>query len=414
MKTTTTVYHVDNREVLKRFADATFHAIVTDPPYELGFMGKKWDSSGIAYDRELWQQCLRVLKPGGYVLAFGGSRTYHRLACAIEDAGFEIRDMIEWLYGSGFPKSMDVSKAMDKAAGKENVIGTKPDRWTGKGNSLNFSTDREQSVCKITAPVTADAKLWQGWGTALKPAHEPICIARKPLEGTVAENVLKHGVGAINIDACRIGTDDTRQKTYKMTSKGLPDGCYNNPGKNTARIDMLAGSACGRFPANLILDPIAAAMLDAQSGDQCGAAAPVRKGHSGASKGIYQDFASKGDDGATFRGDTGGASRFFYTAKASGTDRGNNVKGALPLFGVEEEEFRNTHPTVKPLALMRYLLKLVCPTHLNERIHVLDPFLGSGTTAVACRELGIDVTGIELEADHIAIIRERCPGATIL
>ncbi len=400
-----TILPGDNREVLKTLPAESFHAVVTDPPYELGFMGKHWDGTGIAYDPVLWAEVLRVLKPGGWLLSFGGSRTYHRMACAIEDAGFEIRDMIEWIYGSGFPKSMDVSKAMDKAAGAERTRGKLRGR-IGQNKTRCEQGYRPNEVAPSYdsgPPITDDYKLWNGWGTALKPAHEPICLARKPMgEATVAANVLKHGTGALNIDAGRIAGPE--RGLSQSAACGIEQDIRTS--NDSSRCDMLRVEitrAPGRFPANLILDPAAAALLDAQSGDNCGAAAPVRRGHSGVSNGIYRDFAGKGDDGETFRGDTGGASRFFYTAKASGSDRGNHVKGDLPLFGVDEEKFRNTHPTVKPLALMTYLLKLVCP----PGAHVLDPFLGSGTTAVACQRLGVDCTGIELQEEYLTIIRER-------
>lgn len=196
----------DCRESMAALPAESVDAVVCDPPYELGFMGKGWDASGIAYDVEVWRQALRMLKPGGHLLAFSGSRTYHRMACAIEDAGFEIRDQIMWVYGSGFPKSLDVSKAIDKAAGHEREIvregasgrGTKTISSLGNGLNVNFAPR------PITAPATDDARRWSGWGTALKPAHEPICMARKPLAGTVAANVLRHGTGAINVDGCRI------------------------------------------------------------------------------------------------------------------------------------------------------------------------------------------------------------------
>lgn len=382
----------DNREVMKTFADNTFSAIVTDPPYELGFMGKKWDSSGIAYDPAVWKEALRVLKPGGHLLSFGGSRTYHRMACAIEDAGFEIRDMIEWIYGSGFPKSLDVSKAIDKSRGaKRRVIGRRDVGPDIRGD--NYKRDGgDRMIAEITEAETAEAKRWAGWGTALKPAHEPICMARKPFNGTVVENVLQHGTGAINLDACRIGTEENcSRKRVLVKDTAAPFGKGAAMGGN--------GHQDGRFPANLILDPVAAEALDRQSG-QLTSGKPC--GSKRAANQIFGRYQNK-DFPLTGFGDTGGASRFFYTAKASGTDRGNETKSALPLFGVEEEEFRDTHPTVKPIALMIYLLKLVCP----PGAHVLDPFLGSGTTAVACKQLGIDCTGIELEAEHITIIKER-------
>jgi SAM-dependent methyltransferase len=205
-----TVLHGDCREVMRTMPDNSVDAIVTDPPYELGFMGKSWDSTGVAYDIKVWQECLRVLKPGGHLLAFGGSRTYHRLACAIEDAGFQIRDQIMWVYGSGFPKSLNISKAIDKAVGAEReVIGTRRGVVKGTGGRYNWHTDSEdtgQTIISDTIPTTAEAKEWEGWGTALKPAHEPIVMARKPLDGTVANNVLTHGVGGINIDGSRVGS----------------------------------------------------------------------------------------------------------------------------------------------------------------------------------------------------------------
>ena len=427
------IRHGDNREVLKTFADNTFHAIVTDPPYHLttgkkggsgpasvnlktphgrarittGFMGKAWDGGDIAFNVEMWRECLRVLRPGGYLLSFGGSRTYHRMACAIEDAGFEIRDMIEWLYGSGFPKSLDVSKAMDKAQGKlGDVIGTKTVDVGIQNGSMHAGRGSKLEERVIRAPATAESRAWHGWGTALKPAHEPICVARKALDGTVVENVLKWGCGAVNVDGCRVpGPNGDGHWTHKrgIGGKGIyGGGGYENVdnGNKNPKSDM------GRFPANLILDSEAAAMLDAQSGElKSGKPCGIRK----AKNKVFGQFRQ--GDALTGFGDTGGASRFFYTAKASGTDRGNTVKGALPLFDISEEEFRNTHPTVKPLALMRYLLKLVVPgaecQGSGKRPHVLDPFLGSGTTAVACRELGFDCTGIELEAEHMTIIYER-------
>ena len=199
------LYQGDNRIILKEFPDNSVDSIVTDPPYELGFMGKKWDASGIAFNVEVWQEALRVLKPGGHLLAFSGSRTYHRMAVAIEDAGFEIRDQIMWIYGSGFPKSLDVSKAIDKAAGAEReVVGTRPG-GAGNGSVVGLGSPSVMDVnVPITFPATAEAKQWQGWGTALKPAHEPVVVARKPLIGTVAENVLTYGTGGLNIDESRI------------------------------------------------------------------------------------------------------------------------------------------------------------------------------------------------------------------
>jgi hypothetical protein len=341
----------------------TFDAIVTDPPYGLGFMGKAWDSPGnVAFRPETWAAALRVLKPGGHLLAFGGTRTYHRLACAVEDAGFEIRDCLMWLYGQGFPKSLDVSKAIDKAAGATRaVVGTKIGQpgyslslTMGAGVAMKGNVDgslrHPEAECAITAPATDAAREWEGWGTALKPAWEPILLARKPLSGTVAANVLTHGTGALNIDACRVGTDAISQHGRKSQS--------------------------GRWPANVILDEEAAAMLDEQSRERMHSAGAAREaiGEAGPS-GM---FGLAGGDAMRY-GDKGGASRFFYCAKASTAERNRGLPG------------RNQHATVKPLALMRWLLNMVTPPGGL----VLDPFVGSGTTAVAAASLGFDCVGLD-------------------
>ena len=388
----------DNRAVMKTFAEDSFHAIVCDPPYELGFMGKKWDSSGIAYDAAVWTEAWRVLKPGGYLLAFGGSRTYHRLATAIEDAGFEIRDMIEWLYGSGFPKSLDVSKAMDKAAGAERERNVTPAPRSKLHGGRPWMDDPNHKFFSKEA-VSDDAKKWNGWGTALKPAHEPICVARKPLIGTVVENVLAHGTGALNVDAGRIQTAPWHRPKSENPAPRMAT--------TFAQEQMAAGAnefgnAAGRWPANVAHDG-SADVLAGFAGKSSGHG-HFPKHPKSTNNGIYGKFnpATFSERQMQDNGDTC-ASRFFYTAKASGTDRGNQVKAALPLFGVAEEEFRNTHPTVKPIALMTWLLKLVCP----PGAHVLDPFAGSGSTLVAAQALGVDCTGIELLPEHVAIIQQR-------
>ncbi|AXH68079.1 DNA methylase [Mycobacterium phage Target] len=321
----------DCRDILTELEDASVDAILTDPPYELAFMGKKWDGSGIAFDVEMWEQCLRVLKPGGHLLAFGGSRTWHRLTVAIEDAGFEIRDSIAWLYGSGFPKSLDVSKAIDKAAGAEREV-----------------------------------RQWQGWGTALKPAFEPIVVARKPLVGTVAANVLEHGTGALNIDACRIGT------------------------------------AQGRWPTNVVLDEVQAAELDTQTGYQRdGTHVGRNRDGSAHTNEIYG--ARKNDTRDVGYGGGGGGSRFFpvfkYQAKAPARER--------PSY-VNEDGAKVAHSTVKPLTLMRWLARLVCPPGGV----ILDPFAGSGTTVEACLVEGFDCIAIENEPDYIPLIEHRISRST--
>ena len=377
------IYNMDCLEGMKLLDDNSVDSIVTDPPYELGFMGKKWDSTGIAYNVELWKECLRVLKPGGHLLAFGGTRTQHRMVCAIEDAGFEIREQIQWLYSQGFPKSHDISKAIDKKFGAEReVVGYSSNP---NGNSQGYTGERysEKRQTKFgivqdqplkTAPATPEAQQWDGWGTALKPANEPIVVARKPIsEKTIAENVMKWGTGGINIDGCRIPTEDS-----------LDGGAYAKNG--TPRDDgwgMQRGGAgeyiqpTGRFPANVILDEEAGRMLDQQ--------------HKG-------------------------ASRFFYCAKASKKERNMGLEDVEPTtvddgrnkpidnpFLRGKTPRQNTHPTVKPIKLMEYLITLITPPNGI----VLDPFMGSGTTAIACKQLGFDYIGFEKEKSYSKIIEGR-------
>lgn len=416
-----TIYHGDNREVIPSLADASIDAIVCDPPYELGFMGKSWDSTGIAYNVELWRQCLRVLKPGGHLLAFGGSRTYHRLACAIEDAGFEVRDQIMWIYGSGFPKSMDVSKAIDKAAGAEREIaGTNPNyraKHATAENTWRVAEGRKpspQSSPVLTAPATDDARQWSGWGTALKPAHEPVVVARKPLAGTVAANVLQHGTGAINIDGCRIGdfvnttppgTDrynkanheqGYRPSAYGREGEASADRRYTDNGATNfaALPGPRGGSPSGRFPANVIhdgSDEVVSLFPESagQQGDVRGTE-PSRTGGEGTN--CYGEYGPRTN--SPVRGETGSAARFFYTAKADKEDRTHG----------------NNHPTVKPTDLMRYLVRLVCPIGGT----VLDPFTGSGTTLYAARMEGCKAIGIELNADYCAIAKRRLKQEVLL
>lgn len=318
-------------------------AVVTDPPYGLSFMGKKWDYEVPSV--EVWAECLRVLKPGGHLLAFAGTRTQHRMAVRIEDAGFEIRDMIAWVYGSGFPKSLDVSKAIDKAAGAERVVvgRYRAAVQTGVTGGLNGSKADSDGVtwATITAPATPEARQWAGWGTALKPALEPITVARKPLEGTVAANVLAHGTGAINVDGCRVGTDETLGRAKAgWGSKAV--GADNYGKFNSIGITKEGG----RWPANLIHD----------GGEE------------------ITEILS-------------GAARFFYCAKASKKDR----------------EKGNTHPTVKPTDLMRYLCRLVTPLGGI----VLDPFMGSGSTGKAALLEGFHFIGIERQEEYFEIAKKR-------
>lgn len=413
-----TVYYGNNLDVLPTLPDNSVDAIVTDPPYELGFMGKTWDSSGIAYSVELWQECLRVLKPGGHLLAFSGSRTYHRQTVAIEDAGFEIRDMISWISNKTFPKSHNISKAIDKLAGAERqVIGTNQnvvrDAKIAGGSDFGGFT---KANADITAPATDDAKKWEGWGTALKPTVEPIVLARKPLIGTVAENVLAYGTGGLNIDASRIGTADNLNGGKKggtdneIYSKGL--------GETSGRSMELAG----RFPANVILDETAAQIVDEQSGTTKSPKTYVRNAD-GFGKTSYGAGQTAGTESINY-GDEGGASRFFYVARASKTDRNEgldelpkidaqNWNGSTGHRGVGDyypdgtprpaNPKQNFHPTVKPTALMTYLIRLITPPGGT----VLDPFTGSGSTGKAAILNGNRFIGIELTDDYHPIIEGR-------
>ena len=405
-----TILHGNNLDILPTLSDNSVDSIVTDPPYELGFMGKKWDSSGIAYSVELWTECLRVLKPGGHLLSFGGTRTYHRVAVAIEDAGFEIRDNMAWLYGSGFPKSLDVSKAIDKSAGAERrVLGKK--EWSNSENHFTPGQDHTKRVnLDITAPSTPEAQQWNGWGTALKPAHEPIIVARKPLIGTVAHNVLTHGTGALNIDGSRIGHNEPIKimKAQNQESKGFGQSI----GRSEETTEL---SAKGRFPANIILDEHTAGLLDEQSG-LSKSTDSVRNNSARQSN----SFGASVNHTGLGHSDSGGASRFFYVAKASKRDRNEGLDG-LPKSqpvggadkwtetnrrrgeGVTREPSSNFHPTVKPTALMEYLVKLVTPPNGT----VLDPFTGSGSTGKAAILNGFDFIGIEMTEDYLPIIKAR-------
>jgi site-specific DNA-methyltransferase (adenine-specific) len=397
-----TLHHGDCRGVLASLPDCSVDSVVTDPPYELGFMGKAWDGSGIAYSVEMWAEVLRVLKPGGHLCAFGGTRTYHRMACAIEDAGFEIRDSLHWVYGSGFPKSLDVSKAIDKAAGAEReVIGF------SKGVTVAASDNRHGGINRgavgikqvsadvpVTTAATDAAKQWEGWGTALKPAHEPIVLARKPLIGTVAANVLTHGTGALNIDGARVGTTDElpnaggdRVVTNEVYGKGL--------GVSSGRSAELAG----RWPANVIFDTEAGALLDEQSGVS-------RSGQNRQDRGKGGIWAEgNGVPCGPQHGDTGGASRFFTAI--DWVPEVDVPFRYVPKPGKRERTCEGTvsgsHPTVKPLALMRWLVRLVTPPGGT----VLEPFAGSGTTLMACVMEVFNGIGIELTDEYLPIIEGR-------
>jgi site-specific DNA-methyltransferase (adenine-specific) len=380
-----TIIHGDALEVLKGIPADSFDSCVTDPPYGLGFMGKAWDKSGIANNVDLWREVLRVLKPGAHLLSFGGSRTYHRMACAIEDAGFEIRDQIMWIYGSGFPKSHDIGKAIDKQAGAVREVVGNTIYANGKAHApsgIHYSEKKPELQSGadrvITAPATPEARKWDGWGTALKPAHEPICVARKPFKGTVAENVLQHGTGAINVDGCRIETQQSRPLI--ISKNGDSKACFGQ-GLNNSWQDP-AGTILGRFPANVIHD--GSEEVVGMFPESPGAIADVPL-NSRKTKDVYGKYDH--NSGMPARGDNGSAARFFYCAKASRDERGPG----------------NNHPTVKPLALIQYLVKLVTPPGGI----VLDPFCGSGTLGIAAGKLGMKWQGIELNPKYIEIAERR-------
>jgi site-specific DNA-methyltransferase (adenine-specific) len=417
------VFAGDCREVLKGLPDNSVDSIVTDPPYELGFMGKKWDSSGIAYDVTVWQECLRVLKPGGHLLAFGGSRTYHRLGVAIEDAGFEIRDTIAWISSKTFPKSLNVSKAIDKKLGAEReVVGS----YTVGGNALTPIKDKggtfgvgspnsPSGELYVTTAGSPEGRQWEGWGTGLKQVVEPVVMARKPLDGTVAENTLRWGVGGINIDGSRIAHDEPI-KVMKAQDGG--NKVFGQSGRYEATTEL---KPSGRWPANVILDEVSAGFVDQQSGVSTSGAA---------GKNASSGFPGGGYDGdySVPYGDTGGASRFFYVAKASKRDRNEGLEelddGRVGSFNGNVDETpgrkiganpdkpnlpgKNTHPTVKPTQLMRYLIKLVTPPGGT----VLDPFTGSGSTGKAALLDGFQFVGIELTEEYLPIIEGRLRWAT--
>lgn len=385
------LYLGDCKEILKNLPSNSVDAVVSDPPYGIKFMGRGWDYDVPSVD--IWREVFRVLKPGGHVLSFGGTRTYHRMVVNIEDAGFEIRDQVQWIYGSGFPKSHNVSKAIDKMAGAEReVVGVKksPDgrdysienaALKGEFGGENAFKQSGMNIEKLilTAPATPDAKTWDGWGSALKPANEPICLARKPLEKglTLAENVLKYGTGALNIDGTRIGFDPSYG-----AGGGNKTGSGKGPDRGEKRLNgagkVLAQHAKGRFPANVLFDEDAAALL-------------------------------------------GEPSRFFYVAKASKRERNAGLEGMPDVTsrqgmggkrpvdddGNDRDRFsvtqKNHHPTVKPIKLMEYLITLITPSNGT----VLDPFMGSGSTGVAAKNLNRNFIGIEMNEEYFAIAEKR-------
>jgi len=432
-------------------------AIVTDPPYALtsasrngsprqnnpntphgrtrlggGFMGKTWDAQ--LPGPEIWAEALRVAKPGCHLLAFGGTRTFHRLVCAIEDAGWEIRDRLGWLYGSGFPKNHDVSKAIDKAAGAERERHFAPTRSgnserRGQGEQGSTYGDAHGGFHDESSPATEAARQWEGWGTALKPAWEPIIMARKPLDGTVAANVLKWGTGAINVDGCRVGIDDHDRSVIDHRSGGQAEdntGKWQGPGIARQIGELYKSHAQGRWPANLIHDGSDEVLeLFPQSSVTGKRSATSRANPVKGTpffNGEHQVMC-----GSEYT-DSGSAARFFYCAKSSRKEREMGCEGMeeRTLSTMSGGEFkpdssggnhntagnpnhhvaRNNHPTVKPLALMRYLCRLVTPPGGL----ILDPFMGSGSTLIAAGQEGFRAVGIEVNEEYCEIARKRIYG----
>jgi site-specific DNA-methyltransferase (adenine-specific) len=405
------INHADIYEWAKNYKGEPFDAVLCDPPYELGFMGKSWDSTGIAFNKDMWEAVFNILKPGGHLLAFSGSRTYHRMAVAIEDAGFEIRDMIEWVYGSGFPKSLNIGKAVDKIQGNEREVTGEYQTHDIRNNAL---MDKKGSM---TVQSTKGTSPYEGYGTALKPAHEPCVLARKPIEGTVANNVLKHNTGGLNIDGSRVGSP----LTY---SSGKPSMTKANGWNDNNMTSLPERTVTGRFPANLIhdgSDEVVGLFPDTKSGK-------IESHHKtselyGRNSFNKSKTISIGERGF---GDSGSAARFFYCAKASKSernaglegfeekpstkqfmkgidDKGNSVDDSIRKFA--DPVAQNHHPTVKPLFLTKYLANLIKPPTGGR---LLVPFSGSGSEMIGALQAGWEhVEGVELTEEYIPIAEAR-------
>ena len=445
-------------------------SIVTDPPYELGFMGRSWDSTGIAFQKETWELCFEVLKPGGHLLAFSGSRTYHRMAVAIEDAGFEIRDQVMWLYGSGFPKSMNVGKIIDKklrgvGIGKSDpkspLHGTKRQKIDGSNAKHDMSPLYKTQNVEYEYEHDI-SKQWDGWGTALKPAHEPLVLARKPLsEKSIADNVLKHRTGGINIDECRVEGNDAKYpdtnpdfrdqgrqskenmgidklsfgqtenvKRKKVVRKSRDENgvwTNDNSGMKAEGSEYADADPRGRFPSNVMHDgsdvvkdifpntKSSNVSRERKAGTEFGQSSGWNK-HNNVDSGLMPAY-----------GDDGSASRYFYCAKTSKAEKNqglnnfpiknkkggggtsnnvwyeDDVNSASGKFGSEKAPSKNVHPTVKPIKLMKYLCRLITPKGGT----ILDPFMGSGSTGMAAKEENFDFVGIEKEEEYFNIASAR-------
>ena len=439
-------------------------SIVTDPPYELGFMGRSWDSTGIAFQKETWELCFKVLKPGGHLLAFSGSRTYHRMAVAIEDAGFEIRDQVMWLYGSGFPKSMNIGKALDKKLGNERIKTGEKKTHSNKG--IKQSEQRTAIGAgafgqEVEEEVTVGTTEWEGWGTALKPAHEPLVLARKPLsEKSVVDNVLKHRTGGINIDECRVEGNDAKYpdtnpdfrdqgrqskenmgidklsfgqtenvKRKKVVRKSRDENgvwTNDNSGMKAEGSEYADADPRGRFPSNVMHDgsdvvkdifpntKSSNVSRERKAGTEFGQSSGWNK-HNNVDSGLMPAY-----------GDDGSASRYFYCAKTSKAERNQGLDNlptkkasSMPgrrnpddmkdskidndVTGRFVTQKKNIHPTVKPIKLMKYLCRLITPKGGT----VLDPFMGSGSTGMAAKEENFEFVGIEKEEEYFNIATAR-------
>lgn len=404
------IYNGDMLDMLQVIKPESIDAIVCDPPYELGFMNKSWDSTGIAFKKETWQNCFEVLKPGGYLLAFGGSRTYHRIACAIEDAGFEIRDCVMYLYGCGFSKSYNIGLAIDKKNGVDNRTGN---IRTDGVNNQNICYDFKTMKPKFEERIAQNE--WQGWGTCLKPAYEPIIVARKPFKGSVVDNIIKYRVGGINIDGCKIGNEKRTQFCGKSNGR-----IYSEYSQKNAHFETVEG----RFPANVITDgseEVAKGMPNTTSQYN-----PEGK-HQNEINRKNEDILKYGYKQRIETGfnDSGSAMRYFYSAKTSKKDRDEgldafeerkttdgciraNVETARK-FGANSALRKNIHPTCKPTELMQYLVRLVSPKGAT----ILDPFMGSGSTGKAVmfenreRDANYKFIGIELTDEYLPIAQAR-------
>lgn len=401
----------DALEVLDELHDASVHAVVTDPPYGLAFMGRSWDDfepkEYQAWCEEWATKTLRVLKPGGHMLAFSGNRTHHRLFSGVEDAGFEIRDTITWHYGNGFPKALDVSKALDEQAGAERDVvaekttpnGRPISECRGEGTDKHHAgyarpwRDDEPAVKQnqsVTAPATDEAKEWDGWRTTLKPSTEFLVLARKPLSGTVVETVLQHGTGALNIDNCRVATEDDTERADggnadRTALNAAEDGSLAQEGRTNG------GHEEGRYPPNAVFGEATAAELDADVGELKSGATSRNRDGIGSDR-VFASASGQQDLKIRREKNAGGPSRFFYTSKATRSER--TLDGRI----------ENDHPTVKPLDLMEWLVKLVTA----EGQIVLDPFVGSGTTCLAAKGLGRQFIGIEQQDKWADVARVRC------